>query len=128
MSTSKERIKQILRDCCAGNASLATDILHEEFVIIAKADLPAVKRSESDEHSYHTDGDNVVFTSEENARMWVMRDLAVWQFLVNEETGKACRRDEIARELVNDGTYAYRFADDPLKLAIDRIIELEASK
>lgn len=38
------------------------------------------------------------------------------------------RRDELARELVSDGAYAYRFAEDPLKTAIDRIIELENLK
>lgn len=43
MSTNeaaKARIKQILSDCCAGNSSLATEILTEEFVIIDRADIP----------------------------------------------------------------------------------------
>lgn len=44
---TKARVKEILRNCCAGNASLATDILHEEFIIIARDKLPEVHKSDS---------------------------------------------------------------------------------
>lgn len=57
---------------------------------------------------------------------------AVLDFLeakgASEDKGNAAldkRRDDLAREFVNDGAYAYRFAEEPLKLAVDRIIDLE---
>ena len=43
---SKDRVKQIIDDCCAGNARIATDILHSEFVIIHRDELPTPVMSE----------------------------------------------------------------------------------
>jgi bifunctional pyridoxal-dependent enzyme with beta-cystathionase and maltose regulon repressor activities len=39
--TTADRVEEILRDCCSDhNVSLATDLLHEEFVIIHREDIP----------------------------------------------------------------------------------------
>ncbi len=128
--SNEDRIRQIIGDAVRGSIQPAVNASREiaaEFVTIPKAALPGVKRSEHDEHTYYTDGENVVYTSEDNAKMWCLRDIAVWEFIKHEGEATVMRRDELARELVNDGAYAYRFAEDPLKLAIDRIIELESA-
>ncbi len=122
------RVREIIREMCAGNSSLAAEVLADEFVVIPRSDLPDVKRSEHDENTYLTDGENVVYTGEDNAKMWCLRDIAVWQFIATEGATRNNRRDELARELAGDGGYAYRFAEEPLKTAIDRIIELENAK
>jgi hypothetical protein len=107
-------------------------------IVIPRSELPAVKRATRDENVYYVGSENICFTSVENARKWVMADIAVWQFIEHEASVLAVqeaektaardkRRDDLARDLVKDGAYAYRFADDPLKLAIDRIIDLEAA-
>ena len=46
---------------------------------------------------------------------------------VDKETDAPDRRDQLARMLAEDDAYAYRFADEPLRLAIDLIIKLEGS-
>ena len=107
---------------------VAAEAIAFKYLLIPRADLPVVRDSEHDPNMYLTDGENVVYTSEENARMWVMRDVAVWQHIVAKDDQIARRRDDLARELVQDGAYAYRFAEEPLKLAIDRIIELERGR
>jgi len=124
--TTKDRIKQILNDCCAGNASLATDILHAEFVIIAREDLPDVKHG-NQEDMYYADGQNIIYTSLENARSWVLRDVAVWQFM--EQAGARAaekirvRRDELAAEFTAVNSYSGQLPYT--QKLIDRIIELE---
>lgn len=123
MSTTKDRIKQILNDCCAGNASLATDILHEAFVIIDREDLPEVTRSQHDENTYYAERENIVYTSAANARMWVMRDVAVWQFIEQEESAVMRRRDELAAEFTAVQSYGGQLPYT--QKLIDRIIELE---
>jgi len=122
----REAIRRI--DNSGFDVERGVEIFEELFVIIPRSALPTVKRSEHDKDTYYTGGENIVYTSEENARQWVMRDIAVWQFIANEGKARATRRDDLARELVGDDAYAYRFAEDPLKTAIDRIIELEATK
>jgi len=125
MST-KARIKQILNDCCAGNASLATDILHTEFVIIDRGDLPDVKHG-IQEDMYYADGQNIIYTSLENARTWVLRDVAVWQFM--EHAGERAaeklraRLDELAAEFTAVNSYSGQMPYT--QKLIDRIIELE---
>jgi len=123
MTPTKDRVKQILQGCCAGNATLATDILHEEFVIIARADLPEVNASVHDPNSYRTDGESVVYTSAENARMWVMRDVAVWQFIEQRDEQLRTRRDELAAEFTAVNSYSGQLPYT--QNLIDRIIELE---
>lgn len=135
---TKSRVKQILRDCCAGNASLATDILHEEFAIFPKPKVGEVTVPQDGyqyiDGKYFSSNSDVDYWKSANPERWehiakLIADAskadAVLEFL---ESGAHRRRDELARELVNDGAYAYRYAEEPLKLAIDRIIELEASK
>ena len=41
MSVTSERVKKILNDCCGGHACRTTDILHEEFIIIDRRELPS---------------------------------------------------------------------------------------
>lgn len=43
---TKDRVKQIIDDCCAGNARMASDILHSEFIIIHRDELPTPVMSE----------------------------------------------------------------------------------
>jgi hypothetical protein len=103
------------------DATALAEHLESGFVIIPKADLPSVKRSEHDENSYRVDGESVVYTSLENARMWCMRDIAVWQFIESEGS----RRRELMEELGSQFKFSELATDHPLALAIDRIIELE---
>jgi len=102
--------------------------LNEKFVIIPRADLPSVKRGVHDPNAYYTDNENVVFTSAENGEMWVMRDIAVWQFIVNESSAKANRREELAAELSPLIAATFAELSATAKNAINRIIELEAQK
>jgi hypothetical protein len=118
------RIRDLLRDMCAGNYGLAADVITEEFVVIPRSDLPAVKRSEHDSHTYYTDGENVVYTGVENARTWCLRDVAVWQFIELEGS----RRQALLKELGSQFDYNELESASPLVLAIDRIIELEKQK
>jgi hypothetical protein len=106
---------------------LGAAMSNEDFLIIPRVDLPSVKRSEHDKNSYYTDGQNVVYTSVENARVWVMRDIAVWQFLEAERAAHSTtRRDELAVEL--SPLHGACFVDLPpsTQHAIDRIIKLES--
>jgi hypothetical protein len=126
-----DQVKDIIRDCCGGNYSRAADILHNEFVIIPKADLPEVTRNKYDSHAYHAGGEQIVYVSEGNARDWCLRDIAVWQFMANEESTRNARRDELAREIAGeaekdpDCRVNYAGMVTTARIAIDRIIELE---
>jgi hypothetical protein len=128
MSTPNEQIEDIIQSALMGSrkpAEEATREIFEAFVIIPKADLPAVKRSEHDENMYLTDGENIVYTGETNARMWCIRDVAVWQFIANEQSARDKRRDELARELSPLRGATFRELSPAACNAIDRIIELE---
>jgi hypothetical protein len=121
---SDPRIREIIEGMCAGNPSLAADTIAAEFVTIPRADLPTVKRSEHDSNVYYADGENICYTSLENAQMWCMRDIAVWQFIDSEGS----RRQDLMEELGSQFKYSELAADHPLALAVDRIIELEENK
>lgn len=47
MTTTRTRIKEIIRNCCGGGASMAADLLHEEFVIIHRDELPETYPSDN---------------------------------------------------------------------------------
>jgi hypothetical protein len=133
MSTeTKARVKQIIMDCCGGGFSIATDILHEQFVIIHRDELP--KASPNSEGNVEVEGvDHSVWpvsrATATRARRDALESLSAAEAIeANLPDPIDARRDELARNLVGDGGYAYRFAEAPLKLAIDTIIELEASK
>jgi hypothetical protein len=107
----------------------AAEAIEVEYLFIRRSDLPAVTDSKHDPNTYYVDNENVVFTSEANARMWVMRDIAVWQHIAaKEDMLTQRRRDELAVELFGIPHYErighYSFADNHRR-AIDRIIELE---
>lgn len=109
----------------------AADRVLQHFVVIPKADLPAVKRSNHDAHTFYADGQNIVYTSESNARDWCLRDIAVWQFVANEAVSLQSRRDELAREIAGeaekdpDCRVNYAGMVTTARIAIDRIITLE---
>jgi hypothetical protein len=141
---TKARIKQILNDCCAGNASLATDILIGEFVIIDRTETDHDEPTEETVDGLVLAGSGPEFAeaSVHHSPNWIRNRarnyLRIADYLENRDAILAAReaeataardkrRDELARELVEDGAYAYRFAEEPLKLAIDRIIDLESA-
>jgi hypothetical protein len=110
-------------------AARTADAILAEYLLIRRAELPEVRDSDLDANMYYTDNENVVYTSEANARMWVMRDIAVWQHIARKEDAYAAkRRDELAVELTQDdlNDWAYAECSPRLQRAIDRIIELEA--
>ena len=74
---------------------------------------------------YYAEGENIVYTSEENARMWVMRDVAVWQFIAHERDAITRRRDELASEFTAVNSYSGQLPYT--QKLIDRIIELESN-
>lgn len=95
-----------------------------DLITINRADLPQVIRSENDPNMYYVDGDNVCFTSEANARMWTMRDIAVWQLIKTEGENLGKRRAALAEQF---GAPSGLFSDlyEPLRDAINHIIKLE---
>ena len=113
-----------------GKIAAAERVL-ENFVVIPKADLPEVKRDGADSNTFRADGQNIVYTSESNARDWCLRDIAVWQFIANEESALQVRRDELAREIAGeaekdpDCRVNYAGMVKTARIAIDRIIALE---
>jgi len=129
----RQRLVDIIQNPDGGQIgkNAAADRVLKNFVIIPRSDLPEVKRSPGDRNSYRTDGESVVFTSLDNAKMWCLRDIAVWQFIANEETALQIRRDELAREIAGEAekdpdckvNYAGMVAT--ARIAIDRIIALE---
>ncbi|MFJ4287990.1 hypothetical protein ACIPY0_20305 [Paenarthrobacter nicotinovorans] len=98
--------------------------IEAEYLFIRRSELPEVRESVHDPNGYYVGNDNVVFTSEENARKWVMADIAVWQHIATKEQGLQRRRDELAGQFRGEGI-PFEDVSPPLKLAIDRIIELE---
>lgn len=111
----------------ADTAARVASHIEEGYVIIPKSDLPEVHRDKSDGNTYRAGSQSIVYMSEENAREWCLRDVAVWQFIANEESGRRTRRDDLARELSNCG-YDYLGAAPILRTAIDRIIQLESER
>jgi hypothetical protein len=112
----------------------AADRVLKDFIVISKSDLPEVTRSKGDSHTYYAGGENIVYTGESNARDWCLRDIAVWQFIANEELALNARRDDLARELAgeaeNDPGCRVNYAGmvRTSQLAIDRIIALEQAQ
>jgi hypothetical protein len=109
----------------------AADRVLREFVVIPRSDLPAVKRSVHEPNGYIAGGETIIYTGGENARGWCLKDIAVWQFIVNEETARNARRDELAREIAGeaegdpDCRVNYSGMVKTARIAIDRIIALE---
>ncbi|UXM90931.1 hypothetical protein [Paenarthrobacter sp. JL.01a] len=112
--------------------------IEAEYLFIRRAELPEVRESAHDPNSYYVGTDNVVFTSEENARKWVMADIAVWQHIAAKEDAAReakqaldKRRDELAREIAGEAEgdphsqVIYKGMVKTARIAIDRIIELE---
>ena len=108
-----------------------------ESISIPKADLPECKIVERDGEVHVDCGSdwgtwNVMHL--DSMRKTALEYVAAWQTAEAWRSKQAVlarerdkRRDELARELVEDAAYAYRFAEEPLKLAIDRIIDLESA-
>jgi len=117
----------------------AADRVLEEFVIIPRADLPEVQSTPGDPNSFRCDGQSIVYMGAQNAREWVIRDIAVWQHLEAAEAKEravndarlANRRDVLAREIAGeaekDPNCRVNYAGMVLtaRIAIDRIIALE---
>lgn len=132
---AKDRVKQILKDFCAGNASLATDILHAEFVIIHRDELPNTSEVdfgvsvEGVTHSVWA----VTQATADRARKDAHEYLAVAEAIENALRTKASkdaardkRREELAKELW-PFTGCYGPLSSFARNAIDRIIDLEAA-
>lgn len=115
----------------------AAEAIAAEYVFVRRDELPTVRRSSNDSNTYLVDGGNVVFTSAENARMWVMRDVAVWQFIEAREAERdsisSKRRAEVAAGLLPEANCANNLPkwyelSVLQRRSIDRIIELEDAK
>ena len=110
----------------------AAEEIDNTYVLIPRAELPEVKPSEHDPNMYYSEGENIVYTSAANARMWVMRDVAVWQHIEAAESERLMeRRDALAEKFAPRGDDRlgknwYGNVSDGLRQAIDHIIELEA--
>jgi hypothetical protein len=119
---------------CELSPEHAADRILRDFVVIARADLPEVKRSVHDKDSYIAGGQSICYTGVENALMWVIRDVAVWQFLEQEQenlerdrTTLMSRQNELAIEFsVSGGDYIS--SSLATRAAIDYIIKLEDAK
>jgi hypothetical protein len=105
--------------------------IEAEYLFIRRDQLPTVRESFPNAHTYYVGNDNIVFTSEENARKWVMADIAVWQHIAAKEDAAReaeqelqRRRDELAIQF-GSSPRGYNDTFDSTKRAIDRIIELE---
>ena len=105
--------------------------IEAEYLFIRRDQLPEVRQSTHDPNGYYVGTDNVVFTSEENARKWVMADIAVWQHIAAKEDAAReaeqelqRRRDELAMKF-GSSPLGYKDTFDSTKRAIDHIIELE---
>lgn len=112
--------------------------IETEYLFIRRDQLPTVRESAPNAHTYYVGNDNIVFTSEENARKWVMADIAVWQHIAAKEDAAReakqelnRRRDELAREIAGEAEgdphsqVIYKGLVKTARIAIDRIIELE---
>lgn len=126
----RDRLRRSLQHSIHANGhrsqvDYVTMTLEQDFVVIPREVLPAVKRDERDGNSYRTDGQSVVYTSLENARTWCLRDIAVWQFIEKEGSALDVRRDALAKEFAGDTTAGYAHCSMTARKAIDRVIELE---
>jgi hypothetical protein len=112
--------------------------IEAEYLFIRRDQLPTVRESFPNAHTYYVGNDNIVFTSEENARKWVMADIAAWQHIAAKEDAAReakqaldKRRDELAREIAGEAEgdphsqVIYKGLVTTARIAIDRIIELE---
>jgi hypothetical protein len=132
IDTTRERLDAIFST--ANDYEEATRKMHDEFVVIPRSELPEVVAGR-EPGDFRTDGQSVVFTSADNAREWVLRDVAVWQHLEALRSTAAAkrnaRREELAASMVEeaygDNGHARKYGSlsGLMKLAIDRIIELE---
>lgn len=115
---------------CSISRDLASTVaahLEGGYVFIPRSDLPEVTGNGD---LVEVNGENWCIEGVwENPLRWrerAMNYLTIAEYLeAGQSAARDKRQDELARELVSDGAYAYRFADEPLKLAIDRIIALE---
>lgn len=127
-TTPKDRVREILAGSFGGSTSHAVDALDEEFIFVARADLPTVKHSPTEPNTFIVDDDHLVFASIKEARVSAMQDLAVWQFMTAEHDAQYKRLDDLAAEF--SGRPDAEFVKQPAstQLAILKIIELEAGK
>lgn len=145
--TPRELMKEIINGMCAGNASMATDAILDEFVVIRRSELP-----EAEPNSFgDTQVDGIAFakaTGAEPARRNGLRYLALAEHLEAREAEQAAtdaqrdkRRDELALEFTSDKrgslTSACNYGGllpwtqaivDRLIDAEERIAELQAAK
>lgn len=106
--------------------------IEAEYLFIRRSELPEVRESAHDPNGYYVGTDNVVFTSEANARKWVMADIAVWQYIAAKEAAAReaeqelqRRRDELARQFMGFATADFAGVSYHMQNAINHIIELE---
>lgn len=127
-TTPKDRVREVLSGLFGGSTSHAVDALDEEFVFIARTDLPAVQHSPTDPNAYLVGGDHITCTSIKEARVTAMQEIAVWQFMAAEHEAQYKRLDDLAAEF--SGRPDAEFVKQPAstQLAILKIIELEADK
>lgn len=114
-----------------GDLGRITAAIESAFVIIPRDELPGVTPTPGDPNTFRCDGQSIVYMSVENARDWVMRDVAVWQHMKLRDADRraqlANRRNELAAELAGEGFSRTTYDDVPCvaKNAIDRIIDME---
>jgi hypothetical protein len=130
------RVREIIREMCAGNSSLAAAVLAEEFVIIPKADLPKLELCGCSDDGLFMNEEcwdlGNASDSLEHAKMQALEYVAHWQFIASGQWEKVRadekrnrRRDELASEFTAVNSYNGQL---PYTQAlINRIIDLESA-
>lgn len=118
------RVAQLI--AIATDYKAAAEAIEDEYLLIRRDDLPSVKGSSHDSDTYYVQNENVVYTCAENARMWVMRDIAVWQHIASREARINRRRDELASEFTAVNSFSGQLPYT--QNLINRIIELELAQ
>jgi hypothetical protein len=129
--TPRQQMKAIIDGMCAGNASMATDAILAEFVVIPRSELPEVEdrgglRLLVAEHTYPA------AASPKDLREEALRRIAVADYLATRESEQAAseakrnaRRDELAQEITQDDSWPYAQLGAYTQRAIDLMIDLE---
>ena len=109
--------------------------IEAEYLFIRRAELPVVGET-LNKDTYYVDGSDFLAPSSYIAKKYALADLALWQHVEAKEHARLeakrelqSRRDALATELAPRGPGMgdnwYTNVSDGLRIAIDRIIELE---